>query len=118
MTLSRSRSRSTLICGRHFDFLIVGSIKINMEVSKKKVSNWSNLMVNTLVQLCEEHRDILEGKFSPTVTIRRKQETWDVVTAAINRYIYVFLKENDHVHLPLWVSFNFPTCCYVMLYHH
>ena len=107
MTLSRSRSRSTLICGRRRDFLIIRSIKINME-SKRKVSNWSNLMVNTLISSCEKHREILEGKFSPTVTIRKKQETWDLVTASINRYF--FLRENYLFHLPLWVSCYFPDC--------
>ncbi|XP_022290481.2 uncharacterized protein LOC111102122 [Crassostrea virginica] len=52
-----------------------------METRKK---NWTAEETAMLVSLFEEHKDVLKGKFSPSLTNADKISTWDFIVASIN----------------------------------
>ncbi|KAK4324881.1 hypothetical protein Pmani_004531 [Petrolisthes manimaculis] len=50
----------------------------------KRNANWSKDETMLLLQLIEEKKKIIKGKFSPDLTIRDKREAWQYITNSLN----------------------------------
>ncbi|XP_046563178.1 uncharacterized protein LOC124272081 isoform X2 [Haliotis rubra] len=64
-------------------------------VSMKRKPNWTSDQSLLLVQLVDERKSIIKGKFGPGVTSRMKKEAWGEVAANINAAFPNVVRSSD-----------------------
>lgn len=55
-----------------------------MERKRTRKPNWTEEQCLLLAQLINEHKSVLRGKFSPSVTVQAKKQAWDTIAQQIN----------------------------------
>nr|XP_033489933.1 uncharacterized protein LOC117261645 [Epinephelus lanceolatus] len=55
-----------------------------MERKRTRKPNWTKEQCLLLAQLISEHKSVLRGKFSPSVTVQAKKQAWDTIAQQIN----------------------------------
>ena len=55
-----------------------------MEKKRTRKPNWTEEQCLLLAQLINEHKSVLRGKFSPSVTVQAKKQAWDTIAQQIN----------------------------------
>lgn len=57
---------------------------IAMTARRSRKPNWTEEQCLLLAQLIEENKNILRGKFGPSVTVQAKRQIWDKIAQQIN----------------------------------
>ena len=71
----------------HAHCLFAGKAKVADVNNNNGKKNWTAEETAMLVSLFEEHKDVLKGKFSPSLTNADKISTWDFIVA---RFVYKY----------------------------
>ena len=70
--------------------------------------NFTQLEKETLVELIEERRSIVEGKKNDVTSIKRKEEAWEIITVNFNSRVGVN-KRSDKQLRGLWKNLKSQT---------